>query len=102
MLTDRTCAIGITADMSFRTSLAASSWREYKDKEFFMEAKTRNRRCSSFATGGFLDTREVLILLGTMATEKHHVNPEDMLLSLTRQMDFLVERGMKETALTGV
>ena len=29
-----------------------------------MEAKTRNRGCSRFATGVFPDTREILMLLG--------------------------------------
>ena len=31
-LTNRTCAIAITADMSFRTALAADFKREYKNK----------------------------------------------------------------------
>ena len=33
-LTNRTCAIAITADMSFRTALAADFKREYKNVEF--------------------------------------------------------------------
>ena len=33
-LTDRTCAIGITADVSFKTALAADFKREYKNIEF--------------------------------------------------------------------
>ena len=34
ILTNRTCAIAITADMSFRTALAADFKREYKNIEF--------------------------------------------------------------------
>ena len=34
ILTNRTCAIAITADMSFRTALAADFKREYKNVEF--------------------------------------------------------------------
>ena len=33
-LTNRTCALAITADMSFRTALAADFKREYKNIEF--------------------------------------------------------------------
>ena len=35
ILTNRTCAIAITADMSFRTALAADFKREYKNVEYF-------------------------------------------------------------------
>ena len=35
ILTNRTCAVAITADMSFRTALAADFKREYKNVEFF-------------------------------------------------------------------
>ena len=34
ILTERTCAIAITADMSYRTTLAANFRREYKNSEF--------------------------------------------------------------------
>ena len=34
ILTNRTCAVAITADMSFRTALAADFKREYKNVEF--------------------------------------------------------------------
>ena len=35
LLTNRTCAIAITADMTFKTALAADFKREYKNIEFF-------------------------------------------------------------------
>ena len=35
ILTNRTCAVAITADMSFRTALAADFRREYNNVEFF-------------------------------------------------------------------
>ena len=67
ILTNRTCAI--TADMSLRTASAADFKREYKNIEFLcfqlvLEAKTRNRRRSSLASGGFADTRKFFMLLG--------------------------------------
>ena len=39
ILTDRICAIGITADMSFRTALPADFKREYKNLEFLWKQR---------------------------------------------------------------
>ena len=39
ILTNRTCAIAITADMSFRTALAADFKREYKNIEFLWKQR---------------------------------------------------------------
>ena len=39
ILTNRTCAIAITADMSFRTALAAEFKREYKNIEFLWKQR---------------------------------------------------------------
>ena len=64
ILTNRTCAIAITADMSFRTALAADFKREYKKRGIPFEAKTRDRGRSSLTSGGVADTGKVLVLLG--------------------------------------
>ena len=40
-----------------------------------------------------------LCFLVTRATEKQHVDPEDLVLSLTRLRGFLVEREVKELSL---
>ena len=40
-----------------------------------------------------------LCFLVMRATEKQHVNPEDLVMSLTRLRDFLVERELKELSL---
>ena len=40
-----------------------------------------------------------LCFLATRATEKQHVDPEDLVLSLTRLRDFLVEKELKELSL---
>ena len=63
ILTNRTCVIAITAEKSFKTALAADFSREYKNR-IPMEAKTRNRRRSSLASGGVADTGKVSMLLG--------------------------------------
>ena len=60
IITNRTCAIAITADMSFKTALAADSKREYKNIEFIW----KQRPGSSLSSSGVTDTGKVLTLLG--------------------------------------
>ena len=91
ILTKKTCAIAITADMSFKTALAADFRREYKNIEFLWKQRPGKR-------GGQIPG-EYLCFLVTKATEKRHVDPENLVLSLTRLRDFLVEREMKELSL---
>ena len=65
-----------------------------------MEAKTRDRGRSSLTSGGVADTGKVLVLLGNEGDgEKQHVDPENLVLSLTRLRDFLVEMDVKELSL---
>ena len=94
ILTNRTCAIAITADMSFKTALTADFRRKTR------EAKTRNWRRRSFTSDtGVTDTGKVFMLLGDEGDEKRHVDPENLVLFLTRLKDFLVKRGVKELSL---
>ena len=64
-----------------------------------MEAKTRNRGRSSLASGGVTDTGKVFMLLGDECDGEQHVDPENLVLSLTRLRDFLVEREVTELSL---
>ena len=64
-----------------------------------MEAKTRDRGRSSLTSGVVADTGKILMLLGARATEKQHVGPENLVMSLTRLRDFLVEMDVKELSL---
>ena len=68
--------------MSFKTALAADFKREYKNIELLWKQRP--------GIGAVLVTR---------ATEKRHVDPENLVLSLTRLRDFLVEREVKEFSL---
>ena len=98
ILTNRTCAIAITADMSFRAALAADLRENTKTWNSF-EAKTGDRGRSSLTSGGVADTGKYLCFLVTRATEKQHVDPENLVLSKTRLRDFLVEMDVKELSL---
>ena len=99
ILTERTCAIAITADVSFKTALAADFKREYKNIEFLWKQRP--------GVGGMIALTPVasqipgkyLCFLVTKATDRQHVDPKSLVLALTRLRDFLVERGVTSLSL---
>ena len=99
ILTNRTCAIAITADMSFRTALAADFKREYKNIEFLWKQRPGVGGVAALPPAASQIPGKYLCFLVTRATEKQHVDPENLVLSLTRLRDFLVEMDMKELSL---
>ena len=90
MLTNRTCAIAITADMSFKTAWAADFKREYKNMEFLWKQRPGIRIVAALPPAASQIPGKYLFLLVTRATEKRHMDPENLVLSLTRLRDFLV------------
>ena len=90
ILTDRTCAIAITADMSFRTALAADFKKAYKNIDFLWKQipgkgdVAASPPAASQIPGMYLRFSE------------------DLFLSLTRLRDFLEERGDERTLTSGV
>ena len=99
ILTNRTFAIAITADMSFRTALAADFKREYKNIELLCKQRPGVGGVAALPPAASQIPGKYLCFLVTRATEKRHVDPENLVLSLTRLRDFLVERGVKELSL---
>ena len=99
ILTNRTCAIAITADMSFKTALAADFKREYKNIEFLWKQRPGIGGVAALPPAASQIPVKYLCFLVTRATEKRHVDPENLVLSLTRLRDFLVEREVKELSL---
>ena len=63
ILTNRTCAIAITIDMSFKTALAADFKREYKNIEFLWKQRPGLGGVVALPSG-VTDTKKVLMLLG--------------------------------------
>ena len=104
MLRERTCAIAITTEVSFKTSLAADFKREYKNIEFNRGLVWEQRP----GVGGMIALppaasqipRKHLCFLVTEANDRQHVNPNSLMLALTRLRDFLVERGVTSISLT--
>ena len=99
ILTNRTCAIAITADMSFRTALAADFKREYKNVEFLWKQRPGIGGIAALPPAASQIPGKYLRFLVTRATEKQHVDPENLVLSLTRLRDFLEEVDVKELSL---
>ena len=98
ILTNRTCAIAITADMSFRTALAADFKRGYKNVEFLWRQRPGVEGVAALPPAASQIPGKYLCFLVTRATEKQHVDPEILVLSLTSLRDFLLEMDVKELA----
>ena len=99
ILTNRTCAIAITADICFKTALAADFKREYKNIEFLWKQRPGIGGVAALPPASSQIPGKYLCFLVTRATERRHVDPENLVLSLTRLRDFLVEREVKELSL---
>ena len=99
ILTDRTCAIAITADISFKTALAVGFKREYKNIEILWKQRPGIGGVEAWPPAASQIPGEYLCFLVRRATEKRHMDPENLVLSLTRLRDFLVEREVEELSL---
>ena len=99
ILTERTCAIAITADVSFKTALAADFKREYNNIEFLWKQRPGVGGMIALPPVASQIQRKYLCFLVTKATDRQHVNPESLVLALIRLMDFLVERGVTSLSL---
>ena len=82
--------------MSFKTALATDFMREYKNIEILWKQRPGIGGVAALPPAASQIPGKYLCFLVTRATEKRHVNPENLVLSLTRLRDFLVEREVKE------
>ena len=85
--------------MSFMTALAADFKREYKNIEHLWKQRPGIGGVAALPPAASQIRRKYLCFLVTRATEKRHVDAENLVLSLTRLRDFLVERDVKELLL---
>ena len=99
ILTNKTCVIAITAVMSFRTALAADFEREYENLEFHWKQRPGIGGVAALPPAASQTPGKYLCFLVTRAIKKRHVEPENLVLSLARLRDFLVEREVKELSL---
>ena len=85
--------------MSLRTALAPDFKRDYKNIELLWKQKPELGDVAGLPPAASQIPAKYLCFLVTRATEKQHVDPEDLILSLTRLRDFLLEREVKELSL---
>ena len=85
--------------MRFRTASAADFKREYKNIEFLWKRRPGIGGVSALPPAVSQIPEKHLCFLVTRATEKRQVDPDDLVLFLTRLRDFLVEREVKELSL---
>ena len=85
--------------MTFRTALAADFKREHKNKELLWKQSPGIGGIAPFSPAASQVPGKYLCFLVMRATEEQHVDSEDLVLSLMRLRDFLVERELKELSL---
>ena len=89
ILTNRTCAIAITADMSFKTALAADFKRAYTNTEFLWKQRPGIGGVAALPPAASQIPVKYLCFLVTRATEKRHVDPENLDASEIDHEDFM-------------
>ena len=99
ILSDRTSAICITADMSFNTRLEADFKREYQNVEFLFRQRPGLGGMVILPTPVSQFPGKYLCFLVTRVNERNTIYPEHMILALTRLRDFMVERGIREVSM---
>ena len=94
ILSDRTSAICITADMSVNTKLEADFKREYQNVEFLFRQKLGLRGMAALHPSVSQVPGKNLRFLVTRVNERNTIDPEHVMLALTSLSDFMVERGI--------
>ena len=96
ILSDRTSAICITADMSFKSRLEADFKREYQNVEFLFRQRPGLRGMAALPPSVAQFPGKYLCFLVTRVSERNTIDPEHVILALTRPRDFMIERRITE------
>ena len=99
ILSDRTSAICITADMSFRSRLEAAFNREYQNVEFLFSQTPGLGGMAALPPSVAQVPGKYLCFLVTRVNERNTIDPEHVVLALTRLRDFMIERGIVEVSM---
>ena len=99
ILSDRTSAICITADMSFKSRLEAYFKREYQNVQFLFRQRPGLGGMAALPTSVSQAPGKYLCFLVTRVNERNTIDPEPVVLALTRLRDFMVERGIMEVSM---
>ena len=99
ILSDRTSAIYITADMSFKSRLEAGFKREYQNVDFLFRQRLGLGGMAALPPSVSQVPEKYLCFLVTRVNERNTIDPEHVMLALTRLRDFMVERGIMEVSM---
>ena len=92
-LTDRKSSFCITADQSFKARLEAEFKREYQNVEFQFCQRPGLNELACTLSDRITDARQLSVFfLVTKLSEKNVVDPDHVVLALTRLRDFLIEK----------
>ena len=99
ILSDRTSAICITADMSFKSRLEADFKREYQNVEFLFRQRQGLGGMAALPPSVAQVPGKYLCFLVTRVNERNTIDPEHVMLTLTRLRDFMIERETVEVSM---
>ena len=99
ILSERTSAISITADMSIKSRLEADFKREYQNMEFLFRQRPVLGGMAALPPSVSQVPGKYLCFLVTRVNERDTIVPEQVMLALARLRDCMVERGIMEVAM---
>ena len=99
ILSDRTSAICITADKSFKLRLEADSKREYQNVEFLFRQRPELGGMAALPPSVAQVPGKYLCFLVTRVSERNTIDSEHVMLALTRLRDFMIERRITEVSM---
>ena len=99
ILSNRSSAICITADMSFKSRLEAAFKRNYQNVESLFRQRPGQGGMAALPPSLSQIPDKYLCFLVTRVTERNLIDPEHVMLALTRLRGFMVERGILEVSM---
>ena len=99
ILSDRTSATCITEDMSFKSRLEVDFKREYRNVEFLFRQRPGLGGMAALPPSVAQVPGKYLCFLVTRVNDRNTIDPEHVMLALTRLRDFMIERGITEVSM---
>ena len=96
---NRTSAICVTVDMSFKSRLEADFKREYQNVEFLFRQRTGLGGMAALPPSAAQVPGKYLCFLVTRVNDRSTIDPEHVMLALTGLRDFMVERRITEVSM---
>ena len=85
--------------MSFKSRLEADFKREYQNKEFLFRQRLGLEGMAALPPSVAQVTGKYLCFLVTRVNNRNTIDPEHVMLALTRLRDFMIERGITEVSM---